>query len=179
MGQVKWLVVASIAYVLVSLGVVLVLRLVKSPAWKSSLLTFYFTLTLCAGASYFGMWFCYWSGVNGEYLRRASIGAPRDVAALNLIRKSNAKQIAPNQCDWVVKSLETEIDWLLPIANDYVCNRDSWKWRLQDFWYLGDMEPSFQKELPAVVEYRKTHPKALENASYEEIMRRYDRAKQP
>lgn len=177
--QVKWIVAAALVYVFVSVAAVFVFRKLKSPAWKSSLLTFYFTFTLLAAAAYAGMYFSFWAGINSEFLRRASVGAPRDVNTLKLIQKTNAKQIVPNQTEWVVKTLETEIDWLMPVADDYLRNRKSWKWRLQDMWYLGDMEPAFQKELPAVVEYRQTHPQVLERSSYEEVMRRYGKSRQP
>ena len=176
--QMKWIVVAAIVYVLVGLVYVLLVRKLKSLSLKATLLTFFFTLTLSAGAAYSGMYYSFWAGVNSEYLRRASVGASRDVATLKLIQKSNARQLAPNQTEWVSKALETEIDWLLPVADDYIRNRDSWKWRLQDLWYLGDMEPGLERDLPPVVEYRLSHPKVFDRGPYEEVMRRYDKSRQ-
>jgi len=178
--QTKWVVAVAIVYVLVSAGVVFLGWKIKSPAVKSSLLTFYFTLTLCAAASYAGMYYSFWAGINSEYLRRASIGSSRDVVTLSLIHKTNAKQIAPKQTEWVTKALETEIDWLLPVADDYLRNRGSWKWRLQDNWYLGDMEPNFDRDLPEVVKYRLAHPQATKDyGSYESLIKRYDKSRQP
>jgi len=177
--QMKWIVLAAIVYVLFSVALTLLTRKLKSPSLKAAILTFFFTATLAAAAAYAGMYYSFWAGVNSEYLRRASIGTARDVATLKLIQKSNAKQVAPNQAEWVSKALETEIDWLLPVADDYVRNRSSWQWRLQDFWYLGDMEPSLARDLPPVVEYRIAHPKVFDRGSYDEIMKRYDKARQP
>ena len=179
MWQVKWIVAASLVYVIASVIVVLLARRLKGPGVKATLLTFYFTLTLLAAAAYFGMWYSFWAGVNSEYLRRASVGTSRDVVTLKLLQKSNARQIAPNQTEWVTKALETEIDWLLPVADDYIRNRGSLKWRMQDLWYLGDAEPGFNRDLPTVVEYRLTHPQILERSFYEEVMRRYDKSRQP
>ncbi len=178
--QMKWIVAAAIVYVLVSVAAALLARKLKSPSLKAALLTFYFTLTLSAAAAYSGMWYSFWAGVNSEYLRRSSVGTARNVEILSLLQKSNAQKVAPNQYAWVSKACETEIDWLLPVAEDYLKNRGSFKWRLQDFWYLGEMDASFERDLPGVVQYRIAHPQVWDgHGPYDELMRRYDKARQP
>jgi hypothetical protein len=114
-----------------------------------------------------------WAGVSAENLRRSSVNTAEDVRILSLLQKSNAEQIDQNHYHWVTHNLENEIDALLPVANDYLSNRKSLGWRLQDLWF-GDMTTvCFPRDLPCVVQYRKTHPPIWDHGTFEVVMRNY------
>lgn len=164
-----------IVYALFSLLLIIFLLKLKRVWLKSSLITLYFCLTIFAFIFYLGMTFVFYAGVSSEDLRRSSVTTKSNVKILMLLHKSNAKEIDPGLYKTVTHNLENEIDCLLPVANEYLTNPEALKWQFKDAW-LGDMRTiCFPRDLPTVVNYRKSNPPVWDHGSYELVMKTYDK----
>lgn len=164
-----------VVYALFSLLVIIFLLKLKHIWLKSSMITLYFCLTIFALIFYLGMTFVFYAGIDSENLRRSSVTTKSNVKILTLLHKSNAKEIDPTLYRTVTHNLENEIDWLLPVANDYLANPGALKWHFKDAW-LGDMRTiCFPRDLPTVVRYRKSNPPVWDHGSYELVIKNYNK----
>ncbi|MBI3985873.1 MAG: hypothetical protein HY343_03060 [Lentisphaerae bacterium] len=165
-------------YVVLSALIVMILKPIKRAWLRSSLITLYFCVTVFAFILMQAMDYSYGTGFIMGELRRSSYAPAENVRILELLRSSNAGEVNANQYAWAVHNLEFEIDWMLPLANDYLVNRSSFRWRLSEYiskFFWGDEAnmARFQKNLPSVVEYRETHPAVRKHGSYDYIMKTY------
>jgi hypothetical protein len=159
-------------YTLFSALVVLVVKQIKWSWLRASLITLYFTTTVFVFVLTVGVLFAFLAGNRAEYLRQSSVDTAESVRILTLLRKSDAARVDPMLYSWVAHNLENKIDWLLPIADDYLSNRQSPMWKLHNL-LRGDMTGTFERDLPLVVAYRKSHPPVSNHGSYDLLMRRY------
>ncbi|MBI2437961.1 MAG: hypothetical protein HYV36_04010 [Lentisphaerae bacterium] len=161
-------------FVFLSTLIVMILEQIRWTWLRSSLITQYFCLVVFAFILIRAMDYSHGTGWIMEELRRSSVATAENVRILKLLRSSNAVEVNSNQYKWVVHMLEHEIDCLLPVANDYLVNRLSLRWRFPDYlWGDTYMTVCFQRDFPSVVEYRKTHPPVWNHGHYEEVMRKY------
>ncbi len=166
----------SIAYALFSILLIIFMRKIRYVWLKSSLITLYFCVTIFTLILYSGMRYSFYAGESCENLRRSSVATAESVRILYLLHKSNAKEIAPGHYGWVAHNLENEIDSLLPVANDYLANKDSIRWRLVQKWGIGNMEGiCFPRDLPSVVEYRKNNPPVYDHGKYDLVLSKYEK----
>lgn len=145
-------------YVLVSALAVIFLRKISAPWIKSSLITAYFCLTLAAWLLWCSMRYAVFVGVRSEWLRQSCIDTAEAVRILTLLGKANAAEADPALHQMVTNRLNQKIDWLLPIADNYLADRGALRWRLQDAWVLGDVTPLLDRDIPGVLAYRAEHP---------------------
>ena len=159
--------------ILLSLLVLIFLKQIRRPRLRIVLMATYFCISLLCLGVIFGFRWGLDLGMQWEFLRQSSVNTSENVRILTLLEKSDARQVDPFSYQGVMHNLENEIDFLLPFANDYLAGKGSLERRLHDL-LLGDLtETTFPRDLPAVVQYRKTHPPVWDHGPYDLVMETY------
>jgi hypothetical protein len=130
-------------------------------------------VTLICGSFLYGTRIGYLS----EILRQSSVDANSNVRALTLIEAFHGgSEVDPWLEGNVKHNLENKLDVYLTVQEDFIKNPDQLEWRFVRELYdypQGTNDAAFQRDMPEVTAYRRTHPGKGYHTNYNDILTMY------